>query len=233
MTKHLIIGLGEVGTALREIFDCDGLDIEGGAEFKGYDFIHICFPWSKSFIEEVKRYQKEYLRAKGITVIHSTVPIGTSSKLKAVHSPIRGIHPILKESIETFVKFFGGSDTKKAAKEFEERGIVTYSSKNSRNTEALKLWDTTIYGDNIILEKEIHDFCKKNKLDFGLVYGYANATYNVGYEALGYPEYKRYILSHVRGKIGGHCIIQNCDLLNTPTAKRIKKFNKTINVYKD
>jgi len=222
---QIVIGLGEIGTAIQKILGCEGYDQRMGLLEKPmkHEVIHICFPYFKGFEKEVRNYKKKF-RAK-LVIIHSTVPIGTSEKLNSVASPCRGVHPHLEEGIRTFTKFFGGEKAEEAAKLFSSHGITTYSCKDSRSIEAMKLWDTTIYGFNIVLEKEIHRFCEENDLDFDKVYTKANISYNEGYEELGKPQFKKYILKHSEGKIGGHCVIPNCDLLDSWVAKTIKKKN--------
>jgi UDP-N-acetyl-D-mannosaminuronate dehydrogenase len=133
--------------------------------------------------------------------------------LGIVHSPIRGVHPNLAKGIKTFVKYFGGKDAKKAASIFSRLGIKTKVFKEAKTTEALKLWDTTQYGRLIMLEKEIHEWCKENKVDFKAVYTEANKDYNEGYTKLGRPEVVRPYLKHVEGPIGGHCVTPNAKLL--------------------
>ena len=210
---NLVIGLGEIGTALTKILKCDGIDRDTKAEHKTYKYIHICFPYSENFVEYVRQYQELY--SPKLTIIHSTVPVGTSRQCNAVHSPVRGIHPYLEDGIRTFVKYFGGKDAYEASLIFSELGIKIGLTFNSENTEAMKLWDTTIYGVNILLEKEIYEYCKINGLDFDFVYTNANKTYNDGYEKLGFPQFKKYILKHIEGKIGGHCILPNIELLKS------------------
>lgn len=229
-TKHLVIGFGQIGLAVRDILNANYIDIfpdRSDFEERNYEVLHICFPYKESFVETVRRYQNRF--SPSITIIHSTVPLGTSDKLSAVHSPCRGIHPNLKKGIMTFVKYFGGINAKEASKYFSDRGIKTYSYLSSRDTEALKLWDTTSYGWNIILEKMIFKYCKENNLNFDLVYTDANKTYNDGYSQLGYPEYKKYILKHIEGKIGGHCVIDNLKHLDSKVASIIEDFNKKLN----
>jgi hypothetical protein len=94
--------------------------------------------------------------------------------------------------------------------------------------EAMKLYCTTIYGLNIIAEKEVWDFCQKHKLDYNIVYTDCNASYNDGYKKMKLPHFTKYVLQHHAGKIGGHCVIPNCKLLNTPIAKFIVKQNNAI-----
>lgn len=219
--SNLVVGLGEVGQALQIILKCDGYDTKSyglNKLEKHYDILHICIPYSEEFIETVQNYQQRFTPIH--TIIHSSVPIGTSRQCRAVHSPIRGIHPNLEEGIRTFTKYFGGEGAMFCAQLFQSKGIekIRIATK-SEDTEALKLWDTTIYGLNILIEKEIYNFCQKNNLNYDLIYGHANNSYNVGYEELSHPEFKKYTLEHREGPIGGHCIIPNAKLLDSPLAK--------------
>jgi hypothetical protein len=66
----------------------------------------------------------------------------------------------------------------------------------------------------------------KNKVNFDLVYTDSCKTYNEGYEKLGHPEYKKYILKHMKGKIGGHCVLNNLKFLDSPIARIIQSRNK-------
>lgn len=224
--NHLVLGMGQIGTAVFKVLkekytvygldknDIDSPELDPSLTF---DFLHIAFPYSDKFISEVQRYKKLFGNAHTIIIIHSTVPVGTTDQIdNAVHSPVRGIHPDLIAGIKTFVKFFGGKLAKEAAKVFEDLGIKTLITKSSKSVEAMKLWDTTIYGVNIALEKWVYDFCQQSGLDFNIVYTESCKSYNDGYEQLGHPEYKKYLLTHVPGKIGGHCVTQNLSLLDIP-----------------
>lgn len=215
--ENIVIGLGEVGTAIASILECEGIDVNQEADNKSYKTIHICFPYSENFVEYVKQYQEKY--SPEYTIIHSSVPVGTSIQCNAVHSPVRGIHPFLEKGIRTFVKYFGGSDAYECAEVFKNKGIDVFITPSSNDTEALKLWDTTQYGLNILIEKEIHKFCKENQLDFDLIYTQANITYNKGYNELGYPQFTKYVLEHREGEIGGHCVIPNSKLIDSPLSE--------------
>jgi len=214
--KSLVIGKGEVGKSLFNVLSkAHPVKIRDKKELK-YDpeIIHICFPYSENFVKAVKAYQKEY--KPRYTVIHSSVPIGTSYKCAALHSPVRGIHPHLEEGLKTFVKLIGGQVDQKVLTYFRQARItIIHCSRNTRDTEAGKLWSTTQYGLFIILEKLIHDYCEKNKLSFEVVYTLFNETYNHGYIGMGMPYHTRPILKHVPGAIGGHCVIPNCHLLKS------------------
>ena len=182
--------------------------------------------YGDGFIKEVLRYI-ELFHPQHV-VVHSTVPIGTCEFLKVNHSPVRGKHPNLAESLKTFKKFVGGPDVKMLCEEFESYGIPTYGVSRARDTEAMKLWDTTQYGAMILLEKEIHAFCNDYDVDFQVVYTEGNRTYNDGYVKMGMPNVQRPVLEHKDGKIGGHCVVANCGMLDSETAAHITEVNENL-----
>lgn len=228
-----ILGYGEVGKAVVKFYKNPKIkDLNRNDGLKGVEILNICIPWSNRFINIVKKEIRE-IKPK-LTIIHSTVVPGTTKKLAGkfngmiVHSPIRGLHPHLYEGIKTFVKYIG-TDNKKAGemakKHLKSLGIRTKLFMPSFTTEALKLWDTTQYGWMIVLNKEIKKWCDKNGLDFEAIYTEANKSYNQGYKKLGKLEVIRPYLKYIEGKIGGHCIIPNCHLLNSEIAKFILRKN--------
>lgn len=215
--RNLVIGNGEIGKAIAEVLgdrhEVGVIDI--GQEAEGtWDFIHICFPWWSDFEAEVLRYRKKYGHTTTVVVIHSTVPVGTSLRCGSVHSPVRGRHPDLAASVARFTKYFGGAQAYFAARLFEQCGVRCYVTGDSRTTEALKLWDTFIYGWNVLLEKAIWNWCQINEVDFEVAYAHACQTYNDGYSAVGVEWARKYVLRHVPGQIGGHCVVPNASLLN-------------------
>ena len=227
--KHIIIGAGEVGVSLFKVltqyYDVVLRNKDSNLEGK-FDIIHICYPYNKNFIKISKFYIKKY--QSNLVIVHSTIPVGTTKKisLTAVHSPIRGLHPNLEKGIKTFVKYFGGKKAKEAANIFSNIGIKTQCFKKSETTELLKILDTTYYGWNIIFAKEVKRICDKMKLNFDEVYTIANRDYNKGYKKLGKSNVVRPVLKAMPGKIGGHCIIPNTDLLKDWATDIIKKRNK-------
>lgn len=218
--KHLIIGNGEIGKALKKIFKCDIRDKESNLVGK-YDIIHISYPYFKGFEKVTLNYKKLY-KAKYV-IIHSTVPIGTSNRINAIHSPVTGVHPHLAKSIKTFTKFV---TDKKIVKEFKKYGIPAKYIKSSKDTEAGKLYALLIYGINVLLEKEIYEFCKRNKLNYENVYQEMVKMYNNGYKQMGMGRFQMYQLTHKAGQIGGHCVIQNSPMLNTKFSKMLERYNK-------
>jgi hypothetical protein len=216
-----VLGAGQVGKAIYEVLrdNFDTILHDVGATPELVDVIHICFPWSSpAFINDVKKAQRTYRPA--LTIIHSTVPVGTSRILKAVHSPVTGKHPNLAESIYVFTKFFGGVRASEAATIFGICGVRTEIAPSSEATEAGKLWQTLQYGWLIALQKEAYSEFEHPEF----VYDRMNAAYNEGYAALGEP-YRLPIMQNVAGKIGGHCVIPNTELTDSPLADWLAELN--------
>lgn len=209
--RHLILGYGEVGKSLHKVLGEAMYVTRNKGTWDGelVDVLHVCIPYSKDFDAVVRIC----CASAYLTIIHSSVPVGTCDALGVVHSPICGVHPHLEKGIRTFVKYFGGKRAKKAAKIFSDLGIKTKTFPDARTTEAMKLWSTTQYGRLIMLEKEIYAWCQKNNLNFDDVYTRSNKDYNEGYIKLGMPHVVRPYLKHVEGPIGGHCVIPNAKLL--------------------
>lgn len=217
--KTLIIGRGEVGNALVKVlapYSPDTLDKLDVAQDKAslastYEIMHICFPYSGDFKGEVMEYQAHYKPI--FTVIHSTVPVGTSSSLRAIHSPVRGIHPFLEQGLRTFVKFIGGPEASKVADYFRRAGLRIMLFDRQEVTELAKLLETESYRANI----EFAKYAKQQADFYGVSYHEAYTlqalSYNEAYQRLGYPEFTRPVLQAIDGPIGGHCVMANKELI--------------------
>ncbi len=230
--KSLIIGKGEVGKSLYRILKTthptriknkEVLPEEKKGTKVKFTILHICFSYFKGFEKEVKKYQKRY--NPKYTVIHSTVPVGSSRKCRAYHSPIRGEHPDLTKDIKTFVKYLGPKNLVLKIY-FELAGIKVKMLDKPETTELLKILSTTYYAWNIVFCKEVKKICDKYKLDFDKIYTRANETYNEGYTKLGKINVIRPVLKPTKGPIGGHCLIPNCRLLKNEITSFILKLNK-------
>ena len=222
--KTIILGQGEIGNALHKIVGGEITDKTGG-EFSSpmyYDIIHIAFPYSDEFESEVKRYQ-ELFHTK-YTVIHSTVPVGTSSRLGAIHSPVNGIHPHLEQSLKTFIKFLGGSNAE-VDDYFRRAGFKIYTFDKPETTELMKLICTTFYGVCLEYVRDVKEQCDKYGVPFE-AWTLWNNNYNKGYTKLGHPQYYRPNLVPPKGKIGGHCVLPNAKLIETKFTKLLQDENR-------
>ncbi len=219
--KHLVIGHGEVGTAVAELLACDWTDVISRGTWRltaQYDTLHICFPYSFEFAAHVEDYRRMFHPRH--VVVHSTVPVGTCEALGAIHSPVRGVHPHMVAGLRTFVKYFGGPEALEVAVHWPGPCCIL---RDARTCEALKLWDTTQYGVHIRLMQEIHRWCAENGVEFEAVYRHANRTYNVGFEQLGRIDVMRPWLTYEGKDIGGHCVKQNAELLESPVAQVVRE----------
>ena len=222
--KIAIIGNGEIGSSLAKVYK--GKDIQpmvrdlGINEIKGeVDVLNICLPYSDKFVDITLNYIKEYNPL--LTIIHSTIPVGTTKKIcneidsSCVHSPVRGIHPNLKEGIETFVKFIGYNslnDLHLTGKHYDQLGIKYEWVENTDSTEIAKMLSTTYYGLCIAFHGEMKKMCDEFNIDFEVINKWTE-TYNSGYNNLGINNVQRPNLFPPEGSIGGHCVIPNTELL--------------------
>ena len=106
----LLVGFGEVGQALhsvlaerRKFVICDPPKKLNPQTFQT-DWLHVCIPYTNSFVDDVLDYREKFFPR--FIVIHSTVPVGTTSRIvrsleqpeakdSITFSPVRGIHPHL------------------------------------------------------------------------------------------------------------------------------------------
>ena len=147
------------------------------------------------------------------------MPPGTTKLISAdypnvAHSPVRGVHPNLAEGIQTFVKVFGGTGAISASKHFShDLGIECDVYESSLSTEVAKLLDTSYYGVCIAWHDYAQKLCDKHGVDFDEAQTHYNQTYNNGYKELGKGNVVRPTLIPPDGSIGGHCVVQNAELL--------------------
>ncbi len=222
-----IVGHGQVGQAIEKLysetdttktwFSFDKILIydpyQGMLDdISDVDILNVCIPYTKDFVSIVK----DLPTPNWYTVIHSTVPVGTTEKFghKFLHSPVRGVHPNLYEGLKTFVKFIGGDEQLAEAYSghLKTLGVETHICKDAKTTELSKLADTTYYGLCIAFTSDMKKLCDEYDLDFMEVMTKYNNTYNEGYKKLGKPNVVRPVL-YPTDKIGGHCVIPNAKLL--------------------
>lgn len=216
---QMVIGGGEVGTAIHHVL-LDGFEVRlrdvYSTDHDPADVLHIALPWSDSFERVVAGYV-EFYKAK-LVVVHSTVPVGTCRRMGAVHSPVTGRHPNLEEGVRTFRKFFGGERGEDAANLFRQVGVDVEVVPDQETTEAGKLWATLQHGLLVTIQKEMYEYCRRVGADPQIAYVAMNAAYGEGYRALG-EKYVLPVLRDVPGRIGGHCVLANARLTDTPLAR--------------
>lgn len=226
----LIVGLGEVGHALYDLFkesgrfNIYGLDadkektqtIVGKAKHpENIDVMHICYPCTiqDKFIQTTIEYVKK--TNPKLTIIDSTVPPGTTKKIfdktksAVAYSPIRGMHKNLdtmKKDILFWTKYVG-STTKESAnaarKHFEKLGLKVKVLRSPAEAELAKLFETTYRAWMIACFQEMHRISMHFGARFDEVVDMLEDIHRVDLnKPLHYPDV-----------IGGHCLIQNAELL--------------------
>ena len=212
--KSAVIGLGETGRPLFEILseyhDVDGIDLKDCRNPipVNYEIINICIPYSDTFVQTVQDYQD--LFNPKFTIIHSTVPIGTTRQIpNAVHSPILGRHDRMKEDLKTFKKWIGGEKVEEARNYLQRAGFYCECVSTSEETEALKLMCLAKYGMSIAFAQYCKDIADIYKFPYDDVARW-DVNYNVGVDEW----LQRPILQPPNGPIKGHCVIPNTKILN-------------------
>ena len=240
--RTLILGTGEIGNSLARVLSSAHVvyskDKNGEPKLIGgvpapaereWDVLNICYPPSKDFVKITKAYIALY--KPKVTIIHSTVAPGITAKCgpMVVHSPMHGKHPDIAKGILTYVKYVGGENAYAVslAREFLGRANIKVKVvANSKTSELSKILCTTYYGWNIVFMKEVVKICEKYKVPFSEVYQDWNFLYNTGMDEIGTVNFKRPILFPAPGKIGGHCVVENCHLLPSDITDFIIKKNE-------
>jgi hypothetical protein len=214
----LLAGYGEIGQAVYNLFsekhNIDIIDTFKNIdkiENEYYDVLLVAFPFTDNFVENVQYYKNIY-NIKD-TIIFSTVQIGTTLQIEdAVHCPIEGRHPNLDESLKLWDFYLGGCSIKAIEFISQVKNISTVYM-DSRVTELMKLQSTLVYGLNICFADFTSQLCKEYMIGYSEINDY-NKSYNKLYASLGQENIKRYILEPPEGKIGGHCILRNAEILH-------------------
>ena len=219
--RSLIIGMGEVGSAiyevLREHHDVETLDLDHKEIRPGFDVMHVCIRHSDDFLRIVSGYEAKYRPT--IIDVCSTVPPKTTETLgdRACHSTTRGLNPNLSESLRTFVKHIGGPRASYLADYYRHAGIKTRTHATAKTTELAHILSNSMYGVGLMFADEASRLCRENGVDYMEAVVEYNQTSNQGYLEMGHRSKMRMILTPPGGKIGGHCVVQNARLLQNPT----------------
>jgi UDP-N-acetyl-D-mannosaminuronate dehydrogenase len=231
--KVMVIGLGEIGKPLFEVvskhYKTVGVDIAPPADSPGdVDVMHVCYPFKiEDFIGETARYIERF--HPGLTVIHSTVAVGTTRAVAertgatVVNSPVRGKHTHMAADLLRYDKFVGGIDSasgERAARHFESVGMKTRLLSSPEATELAKLTETTYFGLIIAWAQEVERYCDQ----LGQNYDEVVSIYE---EVPFFPPVK-----YFPGVIGGHCVMSNIEILNQMTQSDILKAIESSNSQK-
>jgi len=228
---HLVVGMGEVGSALYEVLEKHGFDVSGDdldpakcrnmplEEPVGY--VHICIPCGdeQKFIDAVSEIAMTFDYGNSmafdaptpIFIVHSTVFVGTTQKLReegidTVYSPIRGMHKgDFSKDIETYVAYLASYDDdliRDVREELEE--VFTYVViDDPRQLEYMKITTLYHYALEIDYAKTVGEDCRREGWDYNRTMGMQRELRTVIKDDRGL----RPILDPEPGPILGHCVM--------------------------
>lgn len=167
MEKRIVIGYeGEIGSAIFNIFNATmGIDDDiylsarkGEGKKADRTIMHICIPYTPSFIRTVLGYA--YKHKPDIIIIHTTCKIGTTRKIDSilgnntdmrtppcmvVHASVNCRHPNTESDIRKYDMFVGAMNEREGNEvcDYIERfGIITYLCDTPESSEFNKIAGT-------------------------------------------------------------------------------------------
>jgi len=235
MVNVLIIGAGEIGSAIGTVMEAAGMTVgyrdadetKNCGPAKEIDFMHICFGYNDSFVKNLVDYMRWYKPI--ITVINSTIPVGLTRELdpvfgrreyhgenwKIAHSPVRGRHYDLVKQIKMYKKYVGAIDEKigrEVAAHFWRAGIPSMYLGKPEITELGKLLDTSYYGACLALHQEYQRLCDAAGVSITEAHSVWNDDANDQFRKIeGCDHLVKPTLTP--GFIGEHCVMPNLELL--------------------
>ncbi len=234
----LVVGLGEIGSTVftvlkqskkfrlygidfdkKKMQECETNELPNDSKI---DVLQVCIPVENKskFIQITKSYVEKY--QPKLTVINSTVPIGTTMELHkqcgglVAHSPCRGVHKNKEYMVKEFrrwTKYVGGAthEAGNAAEEhFKLAGLKTKQLSNCTDTEFAKLFETTYRTWMIVFFQKMQRLARR--------YNEANPDLNIDFdETVDFIE-DTHCQRHDRpvmfpDEIGGHCLLPNSKLM--------------------
>lgn len=225
--KSLIIGAGQVGSALKEVLsthyevvirDIDDLQVEG------VKVLHICYPDHEGFVENTRKYVEQY--KPNLTIIHSSVPVGTTSKCgdDYVYSPVRGRHPRLAIEMKKFHKFVASKNQSKARQAFvyfESCGWPTYLADTTESLELFKVISNVHMGLEVAWRQEVERMLNSFRIRSN-DYDQWEKTYRDGYFVTQDYNLMRSLMKP--DPIGGHCILPCTEILRSQFPSKLFDF---------
>jgi UDP-N-acetyl-D-mannosaminuronate dehydrogenase len=210
----LVVGLGEVGSAVAGILDrTDRVlrhDLERVEIIDSIGVLHLCIPFQSpiQFQEAALSYVERF--SPVLTIIHSTVLPGTTrliaekSGAPIAYSPVRGKHVRMEEDLLRYTKFVAAPsavDAQHAEEHLARAGMNTKRIAKVETLELAKLAETTYFGVCIAFAQELNRYADRVRADYTEAIAFFDEVNCLPREHY-YP-----------GFIGGHCVMPNIHLL--------------------
>jgi UDP-N-acetyl-D-mannosaminuronate dehydrogenase len=212
--RYLVVGLGEVGSALAAILDRKDTvlrhDIEPVKISDPIEIMHLCIPFQTrpQFETAALAYISRF--HPSLTIINSTVLPGTTRSIAragggaVAYSPVRGKHARMQKDLMRYLKFVAApskADSARAEAHFQAAGIKTRTMAEVETLELAKLAETTYFGACIAFAQEINRYAERVGADYSEAIDF--------FDEIEFLPRQRYF----PGFIGGHCVIPNIKLL--------------------
>jgi UDP-N-acetyl-D-mannosaminuronate dehydrogenase len=241
--KGIILGAGEVGGAYHSIlskrYKVWRLDLKPELTDKdipdSVDILHVCLRYlgKDQFLGAVS--SAVFKHSPKIINVMSTVPPGTTEEVQrrtvriAAHSTTRGLHPRLEEYILATPKHVGGEAAEQVAEYFRAAGVGCVTHAKARTTELAHILSNSFYAASILFAQEMEALCREYGVDYYEAVMRYNETHNQGFEKMGMVSKFRPILHPPGDSIGGHCLVQNANLIPQELRGEIMQMIATYN----
>lgn len=241
MKKNIVAGLGEIGMPILKLISRQsatvGYDtnpkLVNHRQLSRYEsleteVLHVCIPFSK-FETNVRTLFKQF--KPGLIVIHSTVPPGTTAKIQkrlpvpVIYSPTRGVHGRMLKDLRRYTKCFAlerdAPRSRWAVSRFtklmERCNVRTERMSKPITLELAKIVvDTSYYGWLINYAQISKVIADRHGVDYDEMWKFSNEIHKyLGNRPKMFP-----------GVIGGHCVLQNLELVDEKSLYRIGNINK-------
>jgi UDP-glucose/GDP-mannose dehydrogenase family protein len=212
--KTLIVGLGEVGSALASVLERVGPVLRHDLEPREFadpiGVMHLCIPYlSRDQFESAAINYIERFKPR-LTIVNSTVVPGTVRTIvrraatKVAYSPIRGKHAKMVQDLFHYTKMVAAPEAETAdlaEDHFRQAGLKTRRFANLETLELAKLAETTYFGVLIAFAQELNRLADKVGGDYAAALDF--------FDEVEFLPRTRYF----PGFIDGHCVIPNIHLL--------------------
>ena len=241
LKKNVVAGLGEIGKPIFTLLSRAGpvvgydikqnlIDKDAVNQYKNLQtlFLHVCIPFTDKFNDRVVDLVEKF-HPEGI-VIHSTIKPYTTLSLQkildipVIYSATRGVHKRMLYDLKRYTKFYGlEKDAPRSkwasstySKIMKKCGIKTKLMTNAVTLEVAKIvCDTSYYGWLINYAQLSNMIAIKHNIDYDEMWTFSDEIHKfLGNRPKMFP-----------GFIGGHCVIQNLDLIDDSTLNLIKEIN--------
>ena len=239
MKHNIVAGLGEIGVPISQVlqkkFPTMGYDIDPKRMRKrdqpdsvACSFLHICIPFTKSFARDVralaKRFEPECVVIHSTLRPHTTRELQKSMRVPIVYSSTTGVHRRMLYDLRRYTKFYAvEKDAPRRkwamttyARMMRKCGIRTKRMSTPVTLELAKiLCDTSYYGWLINYAQLTNLIVRDYGVNYDEMWEYAAPIHKfLGNRPKMFPGY-----------IGGHCVIENLDLIDNKDIRQVREIN--------